>query len=321
MTVATLLLDACRAQNRVLLTGPIGPDGDSLGACLALQRVLGSVGVSSAVVGSVPRRYRWMPGITEVIPDRALSGRWPAVVVLDGDRHRLTEPAGQAFTQADFRGIVDHHGSTRPDGYDLAWLEPRAGSTCEMLLAALPAWGVSLDRELATLLYTGIVFDTGGFRHANTTPATLSAAAELLALGVDHAGIVSRVLHERTAAGLRLSGQIYEGFSLRCGGGLCIGQASVGDLATIAEGDLEGVPENLLQVEGVEVSALLLERPNGAVKYSLRSRGRFDVSAMAARLSPTGGGHARAAGAVVRATLSEAADRLEAAFEASGGGE
>src|SRR5687767_2420332 len=124
MTRAAELLQALSARSPVLLTGPIGPDGDSLGACLALGRVLGAHGVSATVVGSIPRRYRWMPGIDQVIPDAGLAGRWPAVVVLDGDRHRLTQPAARAFAAADFRAIVDHHGSTRPDGYELAWLEP-----------------------------------------------------------------------------------------------------------------------------------------------------------------------------------------------------
>jgi phosphoesterase RecJ-like protein len=310
MTLASDLLDAVCSKERVLLTGPTGPDGDSLGACLGLQRVLAAKGTPATVVGTIPRRYRWMPGIEAVVPDARLHGRWPAVVVLDGDRHRLTDPAGKAFATADFRGIVDHHCSTRPDGYELAWIEPHTGSACEMLLAALPEWGVPLDPSLATVLYTGIVFDTGGFRHANTTPATLEAAAALLAHGVDHAGIVSRVLHERTEAGLRLAGRIYAALDRR--GVLVIGRATREELAAIEEGDLEGVPENLLQVEGVEVAALLLERRDGQVKYSLRSRGAIDVAQVAAALSPTGGGHPRAAGAVVTMSLDAAADRLAA---------
>ncbi|MBA2322446.1 MAG: bifunctional oligoribonuclease/PAP phosphatase NrnA [Deltaproteobacteria bacterium] len=311
MSHAHELLAALEGRDRVLLTGPTGPDGDSLGACLAFQRVLAARGIQASVAGVVPRRYRWMPGIDTVIPDPRVTGRWPAVVVMDGDRHRLTPQVGKAFAEADFRGIVDHHSSTRPDGYEVAWIEPQTGSACEMLHAALPDWQVALDRDLATLLYTGIVFDTGGFRHANTTPQTLRVAASLLELGVDHAGIVSRILHERTEPGLRLSGTIYSGLDRRCGGALAIGRATHVELAGVADGDLEGVPENLLQVENVEVSALLLQRDD-EVKYSLRSRGLVDVAKVAAALAPTGGGHPRAAGAIVRDHLDGAADRLEA---------
>jgi nanoRNase/pAp phosphatase (c-di-AMP/oligoRNAs hydrolase) len=46
------------------------------------------------------------------------------------------------------------------------------------------------------------------------------------------------------------------------------------------------------------------------VKYSLRSRGDVDVARLAHALTPTGGGHPRAAGAVVEASVEEAEERV-----------
>ena len=70
-----------------------------------------------------------------------------------------------------------------------------------MVLELLDAWQHPLDSALAELLYTGLIFDTGGFRYSNTDPRTHRAAARLLEQGIDHAAISARVLMERRRSG------------------------------------------------------------------------------------------------------------------------
>lgn len=292
----------------VLLTGPIGPDGDSIGACLALQRVLRARGRRALVAGRPSYRYRWMPGAEAMVPDERLDDDYAAVVVLDGDRHRLTRPAARAFQNAPIRGLVDHHESTRPDGYTHPWIEPTAASTCSMIHDALARWAVPLDRDLAALLYAGLIFDTGGFRYTNTTPQTHRMAAELLATGIPHADICTRVLAERREAGLRLAGDVFTHTRFALDGQLAIGVASLAlqEELGLVDGDLEGIVDALVHVVGVEVAVLLVERRGGAVKLSLRSRGRVNVAEVAAALVPSGGGHAKAAGAVLDTDVARA---------------
>ena len=314
MAAPDALFDALRPHQPVLLTGPVSPDGDSLGACLALQRVLLAAGFEVDVAGVVPWRYAWLPDAGRMVPDAQLHRAYGAVVILDGDRHRLTPQVAERFAAASLRGIIDHHGSTRAGEYDWSWLEPEASSTCQMVLNALDGWEVTLDLPLATCLYTGMVFDTGGFRHSNTSPAVLRDAARLLDLGVPHTAIGSAVLYEKSIGGLQLSGRIFGATQLLAGGRLCVGQVTLSDAASanLRDGDLEGVVEALLQVTGVDVAALVHERRGGKTKLSLRSRGPVDVAALAARMAPTGGGHPKAAGAVVPLPLADAIQRLEA---------
>lgn len=306
---------ALAGADGVLLTGPVGPDGDSLGACLALGWWLAREGVRVTLAGTVPRRYRGLVPDGAFVDDDALRGPWEAVVVLDGDRHRLTRGVAPWFAQARVRGVVDHHRSTTPDGYTHVWHDPHAESTCTMILAELRAAGVPLTRELAQWLYMGLVFDTGGFRHSNTTPDTHRAAAELLATGLDHPTIHARLLSERTPGGLRAMGEVLSTATSGADGRLWIGRVT---LATqrrhaLADGDLEGVVEALLHTEGADAAALLVEKPDGAVKLSLRSRtDAIDVCRVAQALAPTGGGHPRAAGATVRLDVDAVAARLEA---------
>ena len=169
---AIALREVIQSAQNVLLTGPIGPDGDSIGACLALA--LGIAHISDTpvtVAGRVSHRYARLPGASTMVPDEEIRPDFDVVMVLDGDRHRLEPNVDLAFGAASVRGIIDHHGSTTTEGYDLAILDGHSPSTCQMVYDLLRCWNVPLTPELASLIYTGLIFDTGGFRHANTNPA------------------------------------------------------------------------------------------------------------------------------------------------------
>jgi phosphoesterase RecJ-like protein len=309
--------DAQRGRANVLLTGPVAPDGDSIGACLALQRLLEREGVSADVAGTPSYRYRWMPGAEDMVPDDAVEPHYGAVVVLDGDRHRLPAPVEQAFHAAPLRGIVDHHLSTKSDGYTHAWLDHTAESACGMLLRACgpDLWNQPLDPPLATLLYTGLAFDTGGFRYSNSTPGTHRAAADLLACGIDHVSICARLFAERRPEALRAAGRVFASARWLDDGQVCVAHVPAALHAEhgLIEGDLEGVVDALVHTVGTDVAALLVERPDGSVKVSLRSRADVDVAAVAAALTPTGGGHRKAAGA----SLSGPPDEVERSVAAA----
>lgn len=293
------LLDSLGACRRVLLTGPVQPDGDSLGACLALQRVLQAHNIACDVTGHASYRYRRLPGIGELLADDALDVHYDAVVVLDGDRHRLPPGAAEAFERARTKGIIDHHASTRADGYTHFWVDPAVGSTCEMLFEIFEERQEPLDADIAHCLYAGMVFDTGGFRYSNTRPSTHRMAAHLLELGIDHTSICLDILMDRRERGLRATGRIFLDARFTGGGRLATAavplelQHELG----LMDGDLEGIVESLLHVQGVEVAALAIEQAPDRLKLSFRSRGRVDVSRLARTLAPSGGGHKKAAGA------------------------
>jgi phosphoesterase RecJ-like protein len=321
MDAAHDLLDSLGACRTVLLTGPTRPDGDSLGACLALQAVLRSHHVDATVTGRAAPRYRRMPGIDGLIADDAL-GTYDGVVVLDGDRHRLPPGATAAFASARLRGIVDHHASTRPDGYTHWWVQRRASSTCEMLFHAFQARDEVITPEIAHLLYAGLVFDTGGFRYSNTTPDTHRMAAELLEKGIDHAAICMDILMERRQAGFALLARVLGSAHADPSGRMLVAHATLADFAATSsmESDVEGTVEHLVNVEGVDVGVLVVERPDGTVKLSLRSRGAVDVATLAHALDPSGGGHAKAAGVVLSCTPADAEAGLHATLASRGRG-
>lgn len=309
-----------RTSRTVVLTGPEGPDGDSIGACLALQRVLAvaTPGVEVVVAGTPPHRYRFLPGAEGMVADEALPEA-DGVVVLDGDRRRLLPGAAARFAAARWTAIVDHHRSTDPAQYTVAVFDPAAESTCGLVWAMAQRWGVPLDRDLALQLYTGVIFDTGGFRYSNTRVSTHQLAATLLATGFDHASASLRVLAERRPAGFRLLARLLDTTRFEAGGRVAFVTCprALLDAVGAEEPDLEGVVDHLQHTEGVELAAVLVEKSGGRVKVSLRSRGEVDVAALARGLHEGGGGHAKAAGVMLTGALEPVAaavlERLVAA--------
>ncbi len=323
MEFAAAFLYAVRQGGRVLLTGPENPDGDSIGACLAVQRLLATLapGVTVHVAGEPGFRYDYLPGAAGMIPDAEVAA-YDGVVVMDGDAGRLPKPVSAAFKNARWTAIVDHHRSTRAEGYTLAWLDGDVESTCVMVRGLMRAWGVPLDRDIAMLLYTGIIFDTGAFRHSNTRPSTHLLAAELLAFDFPHWKVCEKVLVERRKAGLKLHARVFEQARFLAGGRLVVGEYSQALRRELGAGDsdAEGAVDALCMVEGVEVGAVFVERDDGRTKLSLRSRGGVDVAALAQRISARGGGHAKAAGAAIEGNLAAAIAVAEPALLAAVGG-
>ena len=303
---------------RVLLTGPEDPDGDSIGACLALARTIRRFARATVEVAGTPSfRYAWMDGADKMVPDAQVRGPYDLAIVLDGDRHRLTPVVREAFYGAKATAIIDHHGTTSAEGYTLAVIDRKAESTCGMILRCMDAWNIQLDPQTAAQLYTGIIFDTGCFRHSNTSGATHLVAARLLEQGIDHSAIAIKVLLERRRSGMALQARVLDNATFHAASRVVQGVVSrrVMDQLGSTEADVEGIVEAMIYVEGVEVAVLIVERGPELVKLSLRSRGQVDVSAVARALHTSGGGHAKAAGVILRESLADVVGRVPRAIE------
>lgn len=268
-----------------------------------------AVGAAVALVGAI--RARWPEKTArvrfgEAVPsgsrflmegvDREVPAELDLVVLVDCGPERLGAFAG-VFGRATVRAQIDHHRSATGQGVDVAWLDATAASTTQMVAQLCDAWGVALDRRIAEAVYAGLVFDTGGFRYALTSPETLRLAARCLEAGIDHARIVESVLLEQSVETLRLRGTVAS--RVQVVGHVACAWLDWQERRGVAVG---GLVDDLVFLEGVEVGLLAVGRADGRTKVSLRSRGAVDVAAVAKGLSAGGGGHFRAAGATVEGT-------------------
>ena len=299
-------------SRRALLTGPVEADGDSIGASLALATVLRHANPALEVVvvsGSpIPERYRFLDGADAIVGPDALVGTFDLAFLLDGVRHRIGD-VGATFDAAGTRVLIDHHWSSSPDEYDLALLDVKRASTCEIVfdVASHPRFQCPVDPAMATQLYTGIAFDTGTFRYSCTTPDTMRLAARLLETGIDAQQIIERVFLDSRYRDIRFRGRVMATIERAADGRIAhavIPTALVEDSGAGPEGT-EGLINALVFIVGVEAAALFVEKPGRRVKVSFRSRGGVNVAQLARDLSPLGGGHDRASGVTLDGTLDE----------------
>jgi phosphoesterase RecJ-like protein len=295
------------------------PDCDAIGSELGLFYALRSLGKQVRIVNADPVP----PHIAFIDPedDADVLGRdvEPAeiqpdvLIVLD------TSAWGQLGTMADVvrnsnarKIVIDHHASADDLGA-VEFKDTTAEATGRLVLAAIEALGVEVTPQIAFVLFTAIATDTGWFRFASVTAATLEATAKLVRAGAQPAVVFRKLYEQNSVARLLLQGRILENVQTDVGGRLIYSSATQRDLAeTGAEPtDTEDVVNRLLGIVGVEVGLLFLELGPQETKVSLRSRTGFDVRRVAEQLG--GGGHAAAAGVRYSGPL---ADAIEAVVDA-----
>ncbi len=283
--------------DQVLVVCHISPDGDAVGAALAMVHFLEQAGKSFAVVNDdpVPSRYDFLPGVNWFQRTQSVARKFSTIVAVDcADLKRLGNTT-QLFADSHRLINIDHHETNNRYGH-MNLVQAEASATCLVLYRMFHATGIAIDRNVAILLYTGILFDTGGFRYNNTTPEIHHAAADLLSRGFEPFMIADRVLESLTREQVEL---------VRLG----LSTLKIHDLGRIAyvvvsqellrmsgatDDDTEVLLPYTRSLSGIEVGILFRERPDGSVKVSLRSRDRVDVASIALQFG--GGGHVRAAG-------------------------
>ena len=159
---------------------------------------------------------------------------------------------------------------------------------------------------MAVPLYVAVSTDTGCFQYGNTTAATHRVAAALMETGIDVFALNKRHFRTKSWARLQVERLITERMHRYDGGTIAVAPIALSLLeeAGATEEDLEDIAAFLGQIEGVETSVTIREKPTGECKLSVRTSGGLNATAVCALLG--GGGHAAAAGCSVPGTPEEA---------------
>ena len=290
---------ASLAVQKIAVVGHSRPDGDCIGAQVALARTLASRGHEVVCINPdpVPRRLQFFTdGIKFLRTDEALKLKDDcAAIFVDcadharaGERLRAKFPAPAA--------VIDHHLSNVGFGA-VNLVDSASAATCEILAGVFFDNGLEIDAQTAQALYVGILTDTGQFRFSATSRRCFVLAGELVARGARPAEAGFEIYERESEGKLRLLQNFLASLRLECSGRVCIGvlQEGVFTATGATAEDTEGLVDYARSIDGVEIGALIEERPDGAVKASLRAKDpSYRVDLIAAEFN--GGGHACAAG-------------------------
>jgi phosphoesterase RecJ-like protein len=314
---------AIAAARHALIATHENPDADTLGAAVGVAAIVEHHGGRATLLSTdpVPPLYAFLEGMDRFVNDPVAGEDYDLLVVCDcgaldrlgavGERHRdLLDRLP--------RVLVDHHASNT-DGGPADWVDAGAAATCELVVLLAARLGVPLSAGngmMAAGLMAGIVMDTSTFAHPNATPRTLAVSAALVEAGAPLSEISRRLYRSKPDAQLRLFGRVLDRLETTPGGRVIY--SSLGEADFAATGTLgshsEGLIDLLAQSETAEVAILFKEAGPESTRISVRTKpGGVDATVLTGAFG--GGGHARAAGATVTASLVEARQRVLAEAE------
>jgi bifunctional oligoribonuclease and PAP phosphatase NrnA len=311
--VPDVVVERLVSARRVLAVGHENPDADTLGATLAVCRLVERGGAMATAVFAdpIPHIYDFLAdvGRARLDPDPTID--YDLLVVSDcGSLDRIGAVRGrhpELFERLP-RIVIDHHASNDAAG-EADWIEPGSAATCEMVTLLAARLGAPLtegDGAMAADLMAGIVMDTATFAHPNATPRTLAVSAALIEAGAPLSDISRRLYRSKPDAQLKLFGRVLDRLETAAGGLIIHTTLLEADLA--ATGAIaphsEGIIDLLAQSEEAEIAIVFKEAGEGT-RISVRTKpGGVDATVLTGRFG--GGGHARAAGATIVLPVAEA---------------
>jgi len=303
---------------KIVITTHHKPDGDAMGSSLGLYAYLIQKGHHVKVITPTDYPYflHWLPNNSDVIiytenreQSEVLVAEASLIFCLDFNTLSRINELGELIRAADaYKIMIDHH--LDPEDFDdyRHW-SINACAAAQMVYDFIVNElddSVSLNKDIATCLYTGIMTDSGSFRFPSATSDVYRIGADLIDLGAEHWRIHQLVYDNATENRLRFLGHCLSNkLEILREYNTAIITVNAAELKqyNIATGDTEGIVNYALSVNGIKLAAFIIERSD-KVKLSLRSTGDFPANEICNKYF-SGGGHRNAAGGVSEKSLED----------------
>lgn len=301
-----------KKHKRFIVTTHVNPDADAIGSALAFSVVLKALGKSVTVLNedAVPGWLRFLPKTAWVKkPSQIRSMEYDAAIALDcGDLARIGNVRG-LLRKDKLLVNIDHHKTNDSFG-DVNLIVANSSSTAEVLYELFTYMKVRISKDAATLLYAGIMTDTGSFRYDCTSARTHAIAGELIARGVSVQGIYSSIYDVVSIDDLKMFMGIANKVEFKNQRKLACLDLKKKDLKKFSDGfDVRDKMFAFLRsAQGVEVIVIFNEVGQKRTRVNFRSKGHVDVARLASRFQ--GGGHAKASGCTLELGIKEARTKI-----------
>ncbi len=314
-TAGRILTEIQKAK-KILLALHVSPDPDSAASVLAMDLVLKRMRKKTQIIsyGQLPAGILAFPGIEKVETadfSRLSLADFDLFIALDcAQKRMITRSVWPERLPAGFKIInIDHHLTN--DKFGRINLVSLVSSTAELVYDLLRLWEVKIDQKLASLLFWGIVSDTGCFQYPNTRPQTLRTAADLIEGGASLNDCVLQEFRSYSFKTLKYWGRILDNMQMDESGRFVwskITQAETRELGVRPTEIMAAASLFAPIILGTEFGIILHEEAEDLTRGSLRSRAEFDVSRLAQELG--GGGHQQSAGFSLSLPLAEAEKKI-----------
>jgi bifunctional oligoribonuclease and PAP phosphatase NrnA len=303
-------IDFLSRTQRFIVTSHETPDADAIGSECAISKALRGLGREVIVLNADPTPHK----LSFLDPEKTIQfleredqvpadiGEYSLLMLDTNDTQNIGQIASLVLPRVREHFIIDHH-EQEEDLMAGNFIRKSASSTAEILYLLLREMNVTIDREMAQALFTGIVYDTGSFIYPKTTALTFEIARDLVAKGVRPNTVYSKLYESNSISALILQARVLTTLELFFSNHVSLltmtREMVVDSGANYEEADqLINIP---LRSEDIRVSVFFKQNPAGLLRCSLRSKANINVAEIAQSFG--GGGHRTAAGFKCHDTL------------------
>lgn len=276
----------------IAIASHVDPDGDNLGSSLGFARALRNYGKDVDVIGhdEVDDYLKFLPDLEYYSKDYKNS--YDLFLILDASEMERIGTALEIAQNSKKLSVIDHHvgGGIQTD---LNIIVEDSPATCELIYEIIDRLDLPLDEVTASLLFTGIVTDTGRFLYSNVTENTFNAAGKLSTAGADKEFIYRNLYQSKPIKVMQFENEMIANAKFMENKVFAVASKELVEKHGVQMGDAENVVNQLRDLDGIDVSMIIKEYGPNEFKASLRSKD-FDVAKVAR--DNGGGGHILASG-------------------------
>ncbi len=294
-------LDFIKGHSFFYVAGHKEPDGDCIASCLGVKAILEHFGKPFQMLSAGPfkrteiQRYESifsseMDFLSE--DERKKTG---LVIVDCSELSRLGEIEGDLKNLDTF--IIDHHKTSGCPENVKAIIDPESPAAALLVQILYEKTIGAPDKNLAEILFFGIMTDTGFFRFLSSKDASvLVLVSHLLEAGADPRKTYDMINSGKPYSTRKLLGILLGRAETYLEGKLILTYETMEDTRKFGqEGrDSDLLYSALLSVKDVEAVAFLRQETENTCTAGFRSRDKVDVSVVASKFG--GGGHKNASG-------------------------
>ena len=295
--------------NNILIGIHVHPDGDCIGAALAVQRILKKqykkrVNIYSSE--NIPDTCKFLTGVHNILL-KEKTDNYDLLLLVDVNTTDRCELPQSMICNNIY--CIDHHERGRIT-YPYEIIIPEASSTCEIIYNLLIANECPIDKVCAEYLLTGIICDTGDYAHTNTNEKVFLISSELTKIGANPTKINKLYFNEKSFKSLKLVGYVLNNLLSFEKGKIVLGYVDYNYLSKNKRYgiDSDTINGQLQSIKGYKLSVFLRELEPNVVRVSLRSPDKVDCNLIAKEFG--GGGHKNAAGCTIKEPLEKSIELI-----------
>lgn len=299
---STEILQLIDKSRKILLNCHRNPDSDSVGSSTTLAKYLMSLNKEVRIISpsEIPENLNYlsegMPITVSDFDSFDFKG-WDLLIMTDTSSWDRVFSSTE-ITQPDIKTVViDNHETNKKFG-SLNLIDLETSSVCEQIYKLFEDWNVSITKDIAQALLSGIEGDTGSFQF-EVHSRTFEIAQKLVSLGADMSFINFHLFNSLPLEIVKVWGLVIKNLTID-EDGIAYSAIPLSEYAPFQhiKGGRETAATMIIRkIANTKIGFIFVEDEPKTFSVSFRNREKVDVAKIASLLG--GGGHSGASGATI----------------------